>query len=394
MKPDWEVKALGDVSAIGYGYTESASDEPVGPKFLRITDIQDDQVSWDDVPYCKIETSNLPRFRLASGDIVFARTGATTGKSYLVTNPPEAVFASYLIRLRLRHSMLLPEFVSYFFQTAAYWRSIKEGSSGSAQGGFNATKLGALSIPIPPVSEQRRIVGILDEACDGISSAKVNAVKNCRNARAIFASHLRTTFMQTADMVQLCDLATDITDGDHMPPPKAEEGVPFITISNIVKRTREIDFSDTFRVPDAYFRNLKRNKKPNVGDILYTVTGSYGIPVLVKESRDFCFQRHIALIRPRPETDSSWLTYALLSPQVFEQATARSTGTAQKTVSLNVLRGFMVPKVNTVEQRRVAHRLDELATATQRLETIYQRRIAVLDELKGSLLHRAFNGEI
>ncbi len=107
-----------------------------------------------------------------------------------------------------------------------------------------------------------------------------------------------------------------------------------ITISNIVKRTREIDFNDTFTVPPEYFRNLKPNKKPRVGDVRYTVTGAtLGIPVLVREQRDFCFQRHIGLIRPKPNTDSAWLAFAMLSPQVFRQAKIGSTGAAQMTVS-------------------------------------------------------------
>src|SRR4051812_15425050 len=101
MKKQWATQQLAAVSAINYGYTESASSEAVGPRFLRITDIQNDKVDWDGVPYCKIAASDLPKYRLASGDIVFARTGATTGKSFLVDDPPDAVFASYLIRLRL-----------------------------------------------------------------------------------------------------------------------------------------------------------------------------------------------------------------------------------------------------------------------------------------------------
>ena len=177
MKSGWEVKELGAVSAINYGYTESASSEPIGPRFLRITDIQNDQVDWDVVPYCKIDSTVLPKFRLATGDIVFARTGATTGKSYLVTNPPEAVFASYLIRLRLLDNNLLPEFVFLFFQTAGYWKSIKDGVAGSAQGGFNASKLAALKITIPPLPEQQRIIASLDEAFESIATAKANAEK-------------------------------------------------------------------------------------------------------------------------------------------------------------------------------------------------------------------------
>ena len=395
MKKGWETKELAAVSAINYGYTESASSQPVGPRFLRITDIQDDGVDWHSVPYCKIEMADLPKYRLASGDIVFARTGATTGKSFLVNEPPDAVFASYLIRLRLLDKKLLPEFVLLFFQTAGYWQSIKDGSSGSAQGGFNATKLGALTIPVPPLAEQQRIVGLLDEAFEGLATAKANAEKNLQNARALFESHLQSVFIQRDPLALLSDLADEVTDGDHSPPPKAPTGVPFITISDIDKRTGTIDFRDTFTVPETYFRSLKPSKKPRVGDVLYTVTGAtLGIPILIREQRDFCFQRHIGLIRPNANTDSSWLTYALRSPQVFRQATIGSTGAAQKTVSLGVLRNLQLPKVKLAEQKQIAAKLDDLREETQRLACLYERKLAALDALKKSLLHRAFTGEL
>lgn len=83
MRAGWVNKKLGTVSAINYGYTERACDEPVGPRFLRITDIQNDNVDWGKVPYCKIDSAEIPKYRLVHGDIVFARTGATTGKSFL-----------------------------------------------------------------------------------------------------------------------------------------------------------------------------------------------------------------------------------------------------------------------------------------------------------------------
>jgi type I restriction enzyme S subunit len=161
--PEWVEKQLGDLSRINYGYTESASAEKVGPHFLRITDIKDNGVVWDTVPYCPIDKSDFPKYKLADGDIVFARTGATTGKSYLVRNPPESVFASYLIRVQLSDKELLPQFVNLFFQTHSYWDTIRAGVSGSAQGGFNASKLGELWIPFPKSSkEQMSVVAKFD----------------------------------------------------------------------------------------------------------------------------------------------------------------------------------------------------------------------------------------
>jgi len=160
----WEEKSLGEISKINYGYTEKASFEKIGPKFLRITDIQNNYVDWETVPYCKCSERDLPKYKLETGDIVFARTGATTGKSYLLTNPPEAIFASYLIRLKfISKKDFIPEFVAYYFQTKMYWDKINAGISGSAQGGFNASKLGELIFHFPKsLKEQQTIVTKLD----------------------------------------------------------------------------------------------------------------------------------------------------------------------------------------------------------------------------------------
>jgi len=252
-------------------------------------------------------------------------------------------------------------------------------------------------IPVPPLPEQQRIVAILDKSFGAIATAKANAEKNLQNAHALFESHLESVVAQawrTCDLGALSDLATDITDGDHLPPPKAPTGVPFITIGNIVKDTHNINFEDTFMVPDAYFEALKPNKKPRKGDVLYTVTGSFGIPVIVRESFRFCFQRHIGLVRPNPETSSAWLYYLLLSPQVFKQASDGATGAAQKTVSLRLLRNFTVPIVLPELQHPLAAKLDALSQETQRLESIYRQKLSALESLKKSLLDQAFNGQL
>jgi restriction endonuclease S subunit len=161
---DWIQKELKDISQINYGYTEKASTEEIGPKFLRITDIQDNSVDWLTVPYCKCTESDIKKYKLESGDIVFARTGATTGKSYFIENPPIAVFASYLIRLKvLSKEEILPKLVYYFFQSGLYWQEINKGISGAAQGGFNASKLGKMSISFPKsIAEQQSIIDKLD----------------------------------------------------------------------------------------------------------------------------------------------------------------------------------------------------------------------------------------
>jgi len=173
---EWEDVKVGDVcEKPQYGYTESAKLEAVGPKFLRITDIQKGNVDWENVPYCFC--NDVEKYQLKNGDIVFARTGATVGKSYLIKNSPKnAVFASYLIRLRAT-GKILPDFLYYFFQSPDYWRQITQGQVGGAQPNVNGTKLAKIKFPLPPLPEQQKIVKYLDSL-----SEKVRKIQTLQSA--------------------------------------------------------------------------------------------------------------------------------------------------------------------------------------------------------------------
>ena len=155
--PDgWAWVRLGNISAaIQYGLSNSA--EPQGThRLLRITDIQDGKVDWNAVPFTTVNDPEA--YLLKTGDIVFARTGATVGKSFLITETPyPSVYASYLIRIRLLGS-LSPEYIYQFFDSACYWSQITDKSVGVGQPNCNGTSLKELFIPLPPINEQLRIV--------------------------------------------------------------------------------------------------------------------------------------------------------------------------------------------------------------------------------------------
>lgn len=153
---------LGSVSKINYGYTAKSSTSFNGPKYLRITDIQDGDVDWSNVPSCGISEEDLEKYRLVEGDIVFARTGATTGKSYLIKSAPTSVFASYLIKVAVDKDKFLPEFVYQYFRSSEYWDLINGGISGAAQGGFNASKLASLTIPLVDKDIQKGVIEKLE----------------------------------------------------------------------------------------------------------------------------------------------------------------------------------------------------------------------------------------
>ena len=132
--------------------------------------------------------------------------------------------------------------------------------------GINRSEVYAIPVSVPERHEQRRIVAILDEAFEGIATAKAHAERNLRNARELFTAGLARLFPASRAELPLVELAESISDGDHAPPPKAKDGVPFITISNIDKATRQIDFADTFLVPRSYFDGLKAHRRPVAGD--------------------------------------------------------------------------------------------------------------------------------
>lgn len=182
----WQVVQLDDYcEKPRYGFTESAKNEPVGPKFLRITDITEYGVDWDAVPYCACPQEVLDEFRLRAGDLVVARIGATTGKSYLITECPEAVFASYLIRLRAKPG-LDSAYLSCFFETEAYWSQVRAGKGSNLKGGMNASILSKLLIPLPSYDEQKQIVATLK----GIDRQITTVLKMENVFKSIFSSML------------------------------------------------------------------------------------------------------------------------------------------------------------------------------------------------------------
>jgi type I restriction enzyme S subunit len=161
MPEHWQVVQLGNVcEKPQYGYTATAVDSPRGPKFLRITDIQNGKVDWASVPYCGDLGVRTEKSKLLRGDIVVARIGATTGKTYFVRDCPDAIFASYLIRLRTKGT-LVSEYMSLFTETGTYWEQINAAKGGRLKKGISTPVLTNLLVTLPPPDEQREIARIL-----------------------------------------------------------------------------------------------------------------------------------------------------------------------------------------------------------------------------------------
>ena len=262
--------------------------------------------------------------------------------------------------------------------------------------------------PLPPLDEQQRLVARIESLFAKLDAAKakVQAVLDAHETRKAallhdaFAGKLTAKWREargvTGDVYQsvpLADVCKSIFDGDHMSPPKSSRGIPFVVISNVNKG--KLDFSETRFVPQDYYDKLTDTRKPESGDVLYTLVGTYGIPVLVDTNRAFCFQRHMALLKPNEEAVlQRYLWYALQQRNFYQSATKIAKGTAQLTVPIKGLRQLTIPMASLPEQQEIVAVLDRLLGREEEVRQSAESVLAAIDSMKQSILARAFHGEL
>jgi type I restriction enzyme S subunit len=259
---------------IDYGVTASASAVDTGTKFLRITDIQDGSVDWPTVPFCEAPQRKLLSARLDDGDIVFARTGATTGKSFLIKSPPNgAVFASYLIRVKPSRAVDA-SYLSHFFQSPGYWGQIEKKTQGAAQGGVNATSLSELQIPLPPLDEQRRIGAILDKA-DALRRKRKRALELLESlTESIFLEmfgDLRNNskgWNEIRSLGNLAEIVSGITKGRKLNGEATRE-VPYLAVANVQDKFLDMSMVKTIEATQSEIERYRLKKY----DLLLTEGG-------------------------------------------------------------------------------------------------------------------------
>ena len=188
------------------------------------------------------------------------------------------------------------------------------------------------------------------------------------------------------EIKKLNECCLSISDGDHFPPPKSESGIPFVTIAN-VDAFNHFDFTDTMYVPESYYDRLDDKRKARKGDILFTVVGSFGIPILITDNTPFVFQRHIAILRPDPAViDSRFLYYTMLSKSFYAQADAYAIGAAQRTISLTSLRRMGIAVPNLEIQRKIA----DILTSFDSLIDCNNTQIKLLEQMTENLYKEWF----
>ena len=280
-----------------------------------------------------------------------------------------------------------------FYYLASIKSKLIQNGKGGTQRNISLTVLNSFSVPVPPIEEQRRIVSRIEELFSELDSAVETLQKTRQQLEIYRQAVLKEAFQECTVSVKIEDVCIHVTDGDHMPPPKSETGIPFIMISNI--QNNKINWNNTAFVDSNYFDKIIDKRKPQQGDVLYTVTGSFGIPVLIDFDKKFCFQRHIALLRPNEKINQKYLYYVMQNPIVYEQARNKATGTAQKTVGLSVLRKIEIPFVDSlVEQEKIVLNIENKMSVCDSIEKTVNECLQQAEAMRQSILKKAFEGEL
>jgi type I restriction enzyme S subunit len=263
--------------------------------------------------------------------------------------------------------------------------------------GVNRNDVYQIKFLFPPLDEQKQIVAILDEAFEGINQAIRNTEKNLANAHELFESFLNFKLLPIASghLIQTLACITDlIVDCEHKTAPTQEVGIPSIRTPNIGKGY--LIFDNVNRVSEETYELWTKRAKPISGDLILAREAPAGNVGIIPQGERVCLGQRTVLIRPKQNRiDSQFLAFLLLHPLIQKRLLAKSTGATVQHVNMKDIRELKLSELPSIEaQQKLTKELEDLRSQGDRLETIYRQKIAALNELKQSILQKAFTGQL
>lgn len=404
MSIAWKSRKLGELCSIELGKTPSRSNTRYWDEkrqgnnvWLSIADLLNaedgfvsdskEYLSDEGAAVCKIVKAGtlLVSFKLTLGRLAYAGCD-------LITN--EAIAALCIFD----DSELSKEFLFYFLQFFN-WQKAAENDVKLKGMTLNKAKLKEINVVFPPMEEQRRIISILDEAFEVIATAVVNAEKNLANAQDLFDGYLASLFNQRGKewqetgkpLSEQCEL---IVDCEHKTAPTQDEGFPSIRTTNIGQG--KLLLNGVNRVSEETYAAWTRRAVPQTGDLIFAREAPAGNVAVIPKNLQVCLGQRTVLIRPKNDVfDSDFLAFLLLSQDMQKKLLAHSKGATVQHINMKDIRALNVGAIPAVSvQRSIVEKILDAQKGKERLSSIYQQKLAALDELKKSILHRAFSGQL
>ncbi len=397
MKQGWELKTLGDVCSVQRGLTYSGKDavDYSSTVVLRATNIDLDSSSlvFDELKYLRNDFEIKEKYELKKGSLLICFSSGSKrhlGKVALVDNHYKYAFGGFIGQITPNNN-INPKYLFYSLISEDYKSYIAQLTDGVNINNLKIKDLQSFQMPTPPLEEQKQIVAKLDQCFEAIDKARANTAKNLENTKELFQSKLNDIFSQKGEgwvKKKLGD-AYDVRDGTHDSPKYQDNGFPLITSKNLKNGLITLDKIKYISEDD--YLSINKRSKVDVGDILFAMIGTIGNPVVIRDNPGFSI-KNVALFKVSKNNDSDFLRYYLeYSTRVMKD---EAKGTTQKFVGLGYLRNFTIPLPDLDVQKKVVYQLNRLNKQTQSLESKYQQELNSLEELKKSILQKAFEGEL
>ncbi|MBU1718033.1 MAG: restriction endonuclease subunit S [Bacteroidetes bacterium] len=402
MKEGWEIKTLGEVLSIERGGSPRPIDKyitssPDGINWIKISDATaSDRYIFETKE--KITKEGLHKTRMVhDGDFILSNS-MSFGRPYIMRTSG-CIHDGWLVLKQNGRKIFETDFLYYLLSSPVVFNQFDYLAAGSTVRNLNIALVSSVEVPIPPLPEQRRIVAILDQAFAAIAKAKANAEQNLKNAKELFESYLQGVFEKKGEgweekpLEELTDEKCTLSYGIVQPGEEMPNGLPIVRPTDLTKKY--ISNEGLKKIDPKLAEGYKRTTL--IGDeLLLCVRGSTGVvSIALKELEGGNVTRGIVPIRFNPKIiNQEFGYYLLVSNYIQKQIKTKTYGAALMQINIGDLRKIQTPFPSLTTQQTIGRQLDALSAKTKKLEAIYQKKIHNLEELKKSVLQKAFSGEL
>lgn len=395
MKSGWQYKTVSEIAEHSLGkMLDKAKNKGELKPYLRNLNVRWFDFDLSDVLAMRFLPEETARYTAVKGDVLVCE-GGYPGRAAIWEHDSPVYFQKALHRVRF-HEPERNRWFLYYLYAKELDGTLRQQFNGAGIQHFTGEALAQFQMPVPPLPEQRRIVAILDEAFEGIATAKAHAEKSRENARAVFESRLQAVFSEPTEHWVATTIGSAIKFIDYRgkTPDKKLSGLRLITAKNVKMGYLQRE-PEEFVAIDSYDSWMTRGI-PRRGDVLFTTEAPLANVAQLDTDDRVVFAQRIIVMQPQQDRlDSTFLKYLLLSQPVQQRINAKGTGATVKGIKASLLKTIQIafPK-SLKEQELLVRELDILREETENLKLIYQRKLDALDELKKSLLHQAFTGQL
>lgn len=391
----WQEKTLGEVCIVERGSSPRPiknfiTDDGSGVNWIKIGDCSGKYVT---STAQKITEEGAKKSRyVRKGDFVISNS-MSYGKPYILKI--DGYIHDGWFVLRLNKNLVNADYFYYLLSSNYIKEQYDALATGAIVQNISSDLIKRVQFNLPPLSEQERIVVKLDKAFEAIDKVKANAEQNLNNAKELYKVVLNKVFNSNKyqfEHIKLDDLCEIITDGTHQTPTYADKGVIFLSAKNVTSEV--IDWENIKYIPDNLHNELKKRVSPQKGDILLAKNGTTGVAAIV--DRDCVFDIYVSLcmLRPKKTVNVQYLLLAINNPITKDKFNKSLIGIGVPNLHLNKIRETTVPIPSPKFQDEISSLLNGLKAEYLKLEQIYIKKIKECDELKQSILQKAFRGEL